>query len=76
MVALSLIVTVPVRVPVAVGVKFTLMVQLAPDASELPHVPAPAKAKSPLMVILLMVRVLEPEFVRVENCVALVVPTV
>ena len=41
--ALSLRVTAPVRVPVAVGAKFTLIVQLAPAATELPQVPCPAK---------------------------------
>ncbi len=36
--ALSVIDSVPVRVPVAVGVKVTLMVQLAPAATEAPQV--------------------------------------
>ena len=36
--ALSVIVTIPVRVPVAVGVKVTLMVQFALAAKELPQV--------------------------------------
>src|SRR5450432_1259936 len=36
--ALSVTVTVPVRVPAAVGVKVTLMEQLAPAATELPQV--------------------------------------
>ncbi len=36
--ALSVIDTVPVRVPVAVGVKVTLMVQLAPATTEAPQV--------------------------------------
>src|SRR5258706_8336782 len=36
--ALSVIVTAPRRVPVAVGVNVTLIVQLAPAASVLPHV--------------------------------------
>jgi hypothetical protein len=34
---LSVIVTAPVRAPVAVGVKVTLIVQLAPAATELPQ---------------------------------------
>ena len=42
--ALSVNVNVPVRLPAAVGVNFTLIVQLAPGATELPHVPDPAKA--------------------------------
>ena len=74
-VALSLTVTVPVRVPVVVGVKFTLIVQLVPGASEVPQVPTPAKAKSPLIVSPLIVMVVVPELVSVENCAALVVPT-
>ena len=74
-VALSLTVTVPVRVPVVVGVKFTLIVQLVPAASEVPQVPSPAKAKSPLIVSPLTVMVVVPELVSVENCAALVVPT-
>ncbi len=36
--ALSVIDSVPVRVPVTVGVKVTLIVQLAPAATEVPHV--------------------------------------
>ena len=74
-VALSLTVSVPVRVPVVVGVNFTLTVQLAPVASEVPQVPSPAKAKSPLIVSPLIVMVVVPELVSVENCAALVVPT-
>ena len=74
--ALSVMVTLPVRVPVAVGLKLTLVVQLVPGASEVPQVPSPAKAKSPLIVKLLIVMVVVPELVRVENCAALVVPTV
>jgi len=75
-VALSLTVTVPVRVPVAVGVNFTLIVQLDPAASEAPQVPSPAKAKSPLIVMLTILTVVVPEVVGVENLVAFVVPTV
>jgi hypothetical protein len=36
--ALSVIVSVPVRLPVAVGVKITLIVQLVPAARDGPHV--------------------------------------
>jgi hypothetical protein len=35
---LSVMVIAPVRVPVAVGVKVTLMVQFAPAATEVPQV--------------------------------------
>ncbi len=65
------------RVPVAVGVKFTLIVQLAPAATELPQVPSPAKWKSPLMAKLpLNVRDELPVLLRVTNCTVLVAPTV
>jgi len=74
--ALSLMVTAPVRVPVAVGVKFTLIKQLAPAATEPPQVPVPEKAKSPLIrKLLLKVRDEVPVLVSVTDCVALVVPT-
>src|SRR5439155_1738351 len=74
--ALSLSVTAPVRVPAAVGVKFALIVQLAPAATVLPQVPSPAKWKSPLIAKpLLNVSVELPLLVTVTNCVALVVPT-
>ena len=36
--ALSVMVNVPVRVPVVVGVKVTLIVQFPPPESEVPHV--------------------------------------
>jgi hypothetical protein len=36
--ALSVMLSAAVRVPLAVGLKVTLIVQLAPAASELPHV--------------------------------------
>lgn len=74
-VALSVRVRVPVRVPVAVGVNFTLIVQLRPAAKDLPQVPNPAKAKSPVKLAP-KVRVVLPEFVSVMNCAALPVPTV
>jgi len=72
--ALSVSVSVPVRVPAAVGVNFTLIVQLAPAATELPQVPSPAKAKSPLKAAL-NVRVALPVLVSVVNCAPLLVPT-
>src|SRR5439155_1753126 len=74
--ALSLRVTAPVRVPVAVGANFTLIVQLAPAATVLPQVPSPAKAKLPLISKLpLNVSVAFPVLVSVTNLTALVVPT-
>jgi hypothetical protein len=42
--ALSVIVRVPVRLPVAVGVNVTLTVQFAPAATEVPHVFVCAKS--------------------------------
>ena len=71
--ALSVTVTVPVRVPDAVGLKVTLMLQLAPAASELPHVVV--SAKSPLIPILVIVKLAVPELVRVADWALLVVPT-
>ena len=72
--ALSVRVSVPVRVPAAVGVNFTLIVQLVPGATELPQVPNPSKAKSPLKAAL-NVRVALPVLVIVVNCAPLLVPT-
>jgi hypothetical protein len=74
LVALSVSASVPVRVPAALGVNFTLIVQLAPAATELPQVPSPAKAKSPLNAAL-NVRMALPVFVSVVNCAPLLVPT-
>ena len=73
-VALSVRVRVPVRVPIAAGTNFTLIEQLAPAATELPQVPNPAKAKSPVKLAP-RVRVVLPEFLSVMNCAALLVPT-
>ncbi len=74
---MSLSVTAPVRVPVAAGVKFTLIVQLAPAATVPAQLPSPANAKSPLITKLpLNVSVELPVLVSVTNCTALVVPTV
>ena len=73
---MSVMVTAPVRVPVVVGVKSTLIAQLAPAATEDPHVPEPAKAKSPPIVRPLIVSVAFPVLLSVTACAALVVPTV
>ena len=72
--ALSVMLKVPVRIPEAVGVNVTLMVQLAPAATELPQVSV--SAKSPLAEILVIVKVAEPVLLSVTVCAALVVPTV
>jgi hypothetical protein len=70
--ALSVIVKVPVRVPAAVGVKVTLIVQLAPALTLLPQVLV--WEKSPLAVMLEMVSVALPVLVRVTICAVLLVP--
>jgi hypothetical protein len=72
--ALSVSVSVPVRAPVAVGVNFTLIVQLAPAATVLPQVPTPPKPKSPVKLAL-NVRAALPVLVSVVNCAPLLVPT-
>jgi len=71
---LSVMVTVPVRVPVVVGVKLTLIVQLAPATTEDPQVLL--WAKSPLGMRPLIVSVAFPVLLSVTACAALVVPTV
>ena len=58
--ALSVTVKVPLRVPVAVGVNVTLIAQLAPAASVPPQLLV--WAKSPLTPMLEMVSAAEPEF--------------
>jgi len=73
-VALSLMVSVPVRVPPAVGVKVTETVQLPPAAKLVPQVLV--SVKSPEAVIELIPRAADPEFVRVIVWAALVEPTV
>ncbi len=78
--ALSVIVTVPVRVPAALGVKVIVIVQLAPAATVPPtpgHEPKPANAKSPVIVYAPeMVRAELPVLVSVAVFTTLVVPTV
>ena len=73
--ALSVMLKVPVRVPDAVGVNVTLIVQLAPAATEPPHVSV--SAKSALAAILpVIVRAALPVLDSVTVCAALVVPVV
>lgn len=78
--ALSTTVTAPVRVPLAVGVNFTEIVQLPPAAIVLPtpgQVPVPPKAKFPEMVNgALMVTAEAVELVSVASSTLLVEPTV
>src|SRR6266566_2903572 len=78
--ALSVIVTLALRLPVAVGVKVTLMVQEAPAASVLEllgHVLVWAKSPAlvPVRAMLLMVRDPVPLLVSVTVCAALVALT-
>ena len=74
---MSVIVTLAARLPLAAGVKVTLMVQLAPAARELPHVFV--WTKSPLLVpviaMLVIVIATVPVLLNVIVCAALVVPT-
>ena len=72
-VALSVTVIVPGRLPAAVGVKVTLMEQLAPAATEAPQVLV--WAYGALATMLVMVSAPVPELVRVTDCAALVVFT-
>ena len=75
--ALSLIVNTPVRVPTAVGVNATAIVQLDPAASSNPVlqvVPAGATTKSPLTAMLLNRRATLPVLVTIVVWLELVVP--
>ena len=62
-----------VRLPLAEGVKVTLIVQFPPAATELPHVLLWAKslALAPVIRKLVMVNVALPLFVRVTVCAVL-----
>ena len=70
--ALSAIVSVPVRVPVAVGVKVTEIVHFAPAATLAPQVLD--SAKSPDAAMEAMLNAAWPELVKVTVCAGLVVP--
>jgi hypothetical protein len=69
---LSVIVSVPVRGPTAVGVKVTEIVQFAPAATVVPQVLV--WAKSPDVEMDASAREACPEFVRVTTCTELVEP--
>jgi len=66
-VALSVTVNVPLRVPVAVGVKVTLIVQFAPAATDVPQLLVCAKLPPlvPVMAMLVIDSAALPEFERV-----------
>src|SRR5438876_852284 len=68
---LSVIVTAPVRMPVAVGVNVTLMVQLAPAATDVPQVLV--CMKSPLATMLVTLSATFPVLFSVTDCATLVV---
>ena len=74
--ASSVIASVAVRVPLALGVKVTLMVQLPPDATLLPQVFVCPKspAFAPVKAMLPMFSVTLESLVSVTACGALVVP--
>src|ERR1700738_3771024 len=69
--ALSVRVTTAVRMPTAVGRNVTLMMQLAPAATDEPHVLAGVRVKSPLLVpvrvMLAIARATPPLFVSVTD---------
>ena len=71
--SLSIIVSVPVRDPVCVGVNVTSIVQLSPAPTEAPQLLV--SPKSPLAPTLEMVTADEPLLVKVTGCEGLVVPT-
>ena len=73
-VALSVIASVPVRLPAAVGVNFTEIEQFAPAATDIPQVLV--YAKSPDVAIELSASAACPVLVSVTICAALVVPVV
>ena len=74
----SVIRSVALRVPLALGANLTLMVQLLPEAWLVPQVLVCVKSAElvPVNEMELMVRVAGPTFVRVTVWAALVVPTV
>lgn len=73
--ALSVRVRLPLRMPVAVGVNVTPIAQLLPGASVVPHVVlAGSTAKSPLAIIVVMVKVAVPELVTLTVLAPLDVP--
>ena len=75
--ALSVKVTAPVRVPIVVGANFTVITQLAPAATVEPQLLLWAYSFAlPDRLILLIVTVAVPLFVSVAVCGALVVPIV
>ena len=75
--ALSVMVTLPLRLPLAPGVKVTLIVHVPPGAMAEVQVLVCAKSDAfvPLIAIVLIVSEADPLFVTVTVCALLVVPT-
>jgi hypothetical protein len=71
--AVSVIVMLPVKVPVVVGVNVTLIVQVAPAATEEPQVLVSPKFVPAVIDVTVIATV--PVLVRVTTCAGLVVPT-
>jgi hypothetical protein len=76
--ALSVMVMLAARLPVAVGLKVTLMEQFAPAATLAPHVFVCEKSPLfvPVMAMLEIVNVAVPVLVSVTICTALLMPTI
>src|SRR6516225_1916386 len=74
--ALSVIDNIAVRDPGCVGLKVMLIVQLAPGATELPHVLVWAKSpgSAPVNPTLVILSVTVPGLFSVTDCAALLVP--
>ena len=70
--ALSAMLNIPLLVPAAVGLKVTLILQLPPAGTALPH--ALVSAKSPLAVMDVMLSTALPEFLKETACGVLVKP--
>ncbi len=75
--ALSVTVTLPLRLPLAPGVNVTLIVHVPPGARAAVQVLVCAKSEAlvPLTAMLLIVNEADPLFVTVTVCAVLVVPT-
>jgi hypothetical protein len=71
------IVTAATRLPAAVGLNVTLIVQLLPAATLAPHVLLSAKSPAfvPVTPMLVIARLLPPVLLSVTVCAALVLPT-
>ena len=73
LIALSVMLSVPVRVPAAVGVKVSMMVHVLPAPTLGPHIFV--CAKSPDIAMELTAKSAFPELVSMTVCAALVEPT-